>query len=295
MPKLNYSGAKGLYETTGSGFAVDGVSLLPGASDAVTLTGALTTITCVADVGDSLDGTYFILYDQAGNSYGFWFDVDDSGTTIPAGAAAATYNVEITAIATSDSASTVATKVTAAIDGDATAGAAFEAVASTNDVLVYNIQVGSMTDTTEDAGDSGFTIAVTDVTSDASIPAVPMAQKTITVSRDVATVVQEIPLADGSAAGQEKFLQVAALAAGQIRFTGKFLNSTTTGTKLTFDAATGAANGLYCVWTGTHWFVVNKMSTQTVSQFLANSYLIAVTFGWRLFFYFTLLLGKILL
>lgn len=265
MPKLNYSGAKGLFETTGSGFEVDGVSLLPGASDAVTLTGALTTVTCVADSGDNLDGKYFIIYDQAGNSYGLWFDIDDSGTTIPAGAAAATYNVEVATVVTDGNAAAVAAAVQGAIDGDATAAAAFEAVVDGSDVLVYNIQVGSMTTTTEDAGDSGFTIAVTDVTSDASIPAAPMAQKTITVSRDVATVVQEIPLADGSAAGQEKFLQVAALTAGQIRFTGKFLNSTTVGTKLTFDAATGAAHGLYCVWTGTHWFVVNKMSTQTVS------------------------------
>ena len=276
MPKLNYTSAKGLYEDTGSGFAVDGVSLLPGVSDAVTLTGALTTVTCVADVGDSLDGKYFIIYDQAGNSYGLWFDTDDDGTTIPAGASAATYSVEVATVNTGGNAGAVATAVQGAIDGDGTASAAFEAVVDGSDVLVYNIQVGSMTTTTEDAGDSGFTVTLTDSTTDSSIPAAPMAQATVTCGRDVATVLQEIPLDDGGAAGQEKFIQLAALSSGQARFTGKFLNGVTAGTKLTFDAATGAANGLYCIWTGTHWFVVNKMTTQTVSQLLIDSYLIAV-------------------
>ncbi len=73
------------------------------------------TITCVADTAGSLDGTYFILHDEDG-SVAFWVDVDDSGTAQPT--LTVDRYVEITGIATGDSATAVATAVASAIDGD---------------------------------------------------------------------------------------------------------------------------------------------------------------------------------
>ena len=77
----------------------------------------VTEIITVADVAGSLDAKYFVLYDENG-SVGFWFDVDDSGTGIPAGASACDRAVEITGVATGDDAATVAGVVQAAIDAD---------------------------------------------------------------------------------------------------------------------------------------------------------------------------------
>ena len=248
----------------GRGFRVKGFPVIPGLQPAETYTGGKYTITTRADSSDDLDGKYFILYDQAGVSYAWWFDIDDSGTTIPAGASAADNAYEITTVATDATANTVATAVGARID--ANAGTKFEAVVASNVVSTYVLAVGAMTTTTIDAGDSGFTIALPEGGVGASaIKYNPMAQATITAGTDVATVLTEMPLEDGAAAGQEKFIQFAATSAGQIVLTGNFCNGTTVGTKLTFNASTGAANGLYMIWNGGSWFVVNKMSTQAVS------------------------------
>lgn len=68
-------------------------------------------VTCVADVGDSLDETYFILYDGAG-SVGFWIATDDNpGAVEPSHGAARA--VKITTINTDDDATTVRNKVKA--------------------------------------------------------------------------------------------------------------------------------------------------------------------------------------
>lgn len=75
------------------------------------------SIQCVADVSESLDRKYILLQDGAG-SVAFWIDVDDSGSSIPAGAAGADRAVEVTTIAENDSANDVATKMFAAIDAD---------------------------------------------------------------------------------------------------------------------------------------------------------------------------------
>jgi len=112
----------------------------------------VTNITTVADVGDSLNTKYFLLEDTAG-SVGFWFDTDDSGSTIPAGATAADRAVEVTTIVTGDSAATVATKLAVAIGADSQ----FSAAAAASVVTVTDAASGPRTDAT--AGDSGFTMA----------------------------------------------------------------------------------------------------------------------------------------
>lgn len=111
------------------------------------------TILCVADSSDSLDGTYFILPDASG-TVAFWIDTDNSGTAEPSHGA--DRSVEITTIATDDSASTVATKVAAAIEADS----AFTASASTATVTASLVAYGD-TDDNAAAGDAGFTITNT--------------------------------------------------------------------------------------------------------------------------------------
>jgi hypothetical protein len=111
----------------------------------------ITSILARADVGGDLDGTYFITYDQNG-SVGWWIDVDDSGTTIPAGAAAADRNVEITTIATGDSIGDVATKLQAATNADSEYTSTLD-----NDTVILTDSVNGPRAQAAD-GDTGFTI-----------------------------------------------------------------------------------------------------------------------------------------
>lgn len=111
----------------------------------------VTSITCVADETDSLDGTYFLLEDEDG-TVAFWIDTDDSGTVEPSHGA--DRSIEITTIVTDDTANTVATKVAAAINADSK----FSAPApDANIVLATNTAYQPMT--AQAAGTSGFTVA----------------------------------------------------------------------------------------------------------------------------------------
>ncbi len=74
------------------------------------------TTTTVADIADSLDGTYFVLTAPNGDTVKFWFDNNDSGTLEPSiGLTTRSHEVNI---ATGDSAITVATTLAAAMLGD---------------------------------------------------------------------------------------------------------------------------------------------------------------------------------
>lgn len=106
-------------------------------------------ITTVGDVGGSLDGLYFTLYDLNG-SVAFWIDVDDSGTAEPAHGASR--SVEISTITTGDSANVVATKIAAVVGADPE----FTASSATNVVTAVNVGVGAVT--AGSAGTSGFTV-----------------------------------------------------------------------------------------------------------------------------------------
>jgi hypothetical protein len=108
-------------------------------------------ITAVADSSDSLDGKYFIL-DGGRGSRCFWIDTDDSGTTEPAGCSTADNSTEITAIVTDASAATVAGHINSAIDGST------EFTSYNNSGAIVNV-MGDTWDGTQDAGDSGFTVA----------------------------------------------------------------------------------------------------------------------------------------
>lgn len=108
---------------------------------------ATTKFTCVADVGGSLDGLYFILADEDG-TVAFWIN---EGST-PEPVHGADRSVEITTIASGDSAIAVATKVAAAVQADI----AFTAsVVETNKVLAVNAVAGPVTG--QSLGTSTFT------------------------------------------------------------------------------------------------------------------------------------------
>ncbi len=112
-------------------------------------------ITPVADVSDSLDGTYFVLEGDNkihSNSVCFWFDIDDSGTSQPGGAcSSADANEEITSLATNATAAQVNDAILTAIDGRSEF-VAYENTA--NDTI--NV-VGGLWGGTQSAGTSGFT------------------------------------------------------------------------------------------------------------------------------------------
>jgi hypothetical protein len=117
-----------------------------------TCTGFL--IETVADVAGSLDGTYFILQDDAG-SVGFWIDVDNSGTSIPVGASGADRAVEITTVTTGMTAIQVAGVIATAINTDSE----FIASSSSNEITVTCSLIGAETAPAD--GDTGFTFTNT--------------------------------------------------------------------------------------------------------------------------------------
>ena len=120
--------------------------------DADTAVKEITSVVTVADVSDDLDGTTFILQDEAG-SVGFWIDTDDSGTTIPAEASGADRAVEITTIATDDTAATIRGLLVTAIGADSQ----FTAANGVSDeVLVTDISFGIRA--AASASTSGFTV-----------------------------------------------------------------------------------------------------------------------------------------
>ena len=113
----------------------------------------VSTITTIADDSDSLDGTYFVLQDEAG-SVGFWFDVDNSGTTVPT--TGADRDVEVTTVTTDMTAIAVAGVLATAINTDSK----FVAPATATDVVtITSSTFGAKLDPVD--GDSGFTFAVT--------------------------------------------------------------------------------------------------------------------------------------
>lgn len=111
------------------------------------------TITAVADVAASLDGTFFKLSDTAG-TVGFWIDVDDSGTLIPAGASALDRAIEITTISTGDSASVIAGLLATAISADSK----FGATSSGSDATVTSTDAADIELWAD--GDTGFTFTL---------------------------------------------------------------------------------------------------------------------------------------
>ncbi|MEA3558600.1 MAG: hypothetical protein U9R75_05035 [Candidatus Thermoplasmatota archaeon] len=115
----------------------------------------VTSISTVADSSDSLDGAWFQMADNAG-SVGVWIDTDDSGTAEPAGSGSLARSIEITTIATDDTAATVATAIAAIINADSE----FSASAVSNLITITDAETGTRTDAAEGAS-TGFAFSVT--------------------------------------------------------------------------------------------------------------------------------------
>jgi len=131
-------------------------------ADNVLAVAQVETFDTVADSSDSLDGTYFLLYDEDG-SVAVWIDTDDSGTTIPTGASAADRALEVTTIATDAIDSTVATAVAAVINADSK----FASTATNETVTVTHATAGAVSVGAD--GDAGFiTFAATTAGTDLS-------------------------------------------------------------------------------------------------------------------------------
>lgn len=112
----------------------------------------VSTVTCAADVADSLDGKYFFVY-TANNAtkYHVWFNTSVGSATDPAPGGSTAVEVALTTGAT---ASAVATAVASALDGLA----GFSATASSSVVTVTNAANGYSTAPHD--GNSGFSFAV---------------------------------------------------------------------------------------------------------------------------------------
>ncbi len=151
MDKLDSDDTASLDDNYASTGAVAEQSEITTVADIVAVA-EITNIDPVADVSDSLDGTFFTMQDTAG-SVAFWIDTDDSGTTIPAGASAADRAIEITTIVTDDTAATIQGLLVTAIDADGQFSAASGAG---NSVDVTDAVAEARTDSAD--GDTGFTI-----------------------------------------------------------------------------------------------------------------------------------------
>lgn len=126
-------------------------------------------VVAVADSAGSLDGLYFDLADASG-PVRVWFDVDNSGTSAPATPTDGRL-IEVTGIATGDSASSVATAVASAINADAQ----FSASAATDTVTVTHALAADRPDVS--AGTSTFTVSTTTQGEDGNTAAVEAARQ----------------------------------------------------------------------------------------------------------------------
>ena len=292
MPKLVYTAAKGIVESNDalSGFQINDVPVKPGITAAATYTGGLYTIVFTAahngggGSGEDYDEKYFCIQNRDGLKFGFWFDKNTS--TIPT-ALSDLSNTEDNEVQLGTDADKTQTQIGAALvtainSSSTEAKKYFFAVNSSGTVTIHVLQTGMMgISTGSDAvtGDitsitgntavltSSGTGGSTEASLSKAIPAIPMVQQTVTVgtASDVSAVKSQIALADGSVAGEEKFVQFAAPSAGQLVLTGNFLHGTSTGTKVTFTAAQGAANGILFLWTSTAWMIINKQANMSVS------------------------------
>lgn len=109
----------------------------------------ITQVTTVADSSNSLDGKYFLIYDDVGDVE-VWINTSGGSATAP-GVAARAIEVNIT---TNNSANDVASAIQFAVDGDSK----FTASISTNEVTITDASDGIRTDASN--VDAGFTVTV---------------------------------------------------------------------------------------------------------------------------------------
>lgn len=173
MANVNFSFTRN--PSTKISIQIDAAGLTPPDNEVILIGKRATNTPAVKEEGDidftgvangaALDGTYFNLpegSDASANGVAFWFDTDDSGTTIPAGASAIVTAggraVEITTILAADTPAQIATKVAAAILADAGFD---QGSAATNVVSYRNAVAGAVADGADGAQATGASFSVT--------------------------------------------------------------------------------------------------------------------------------------
>lgn len=121
-------------------------------------------ITCVADLGDTINSEYFVIYDTEGNEYRIWYDVNNTGT---APATPVTGQLIEVDIATSAINTAVATATQQEIDGivDSNGDRVFNAVVLNEVITVTLVKKGYIENTqgnfNVDNGVSQLSISIT--------------------------------------------------------------------------------------------------------------------------------------
>lgn len=117
------------------------------------------TIQTVADVADSLDGTYFIITAPNGDTIKFWYDNNDSGTGEPdIGITDRSYEINIS---TGDTAIDVATQTAAIMLGDAAIGAATNGGGTLDTITITFANSGPSVVGTNGVPSPGYSFAIT--------------------------------------------------------------------------------------------------------------------------------------
>jgi uncharacterized phage protein gp47/JayE len=99
-------------------------------------TPAIHTVQCVADIANSLNGTFFVLNAPNGDTVKFWYDNNDAGTIEPAiGTTTRSWEINV---ATGDTSIAVATLTAAAILNDAAFSTATNLSGTSNLITVTN-------------------------------------------------------------------------------------------------------------------------------------------------------------
>jgi uncharacterized phage protein gp47/JayE len=124
----------------------------PSASTSAPGAPEIDVFTTVADTAGSLNGKYFIIYDENA-SVAVWFDIDNQGTEEPFHGAER--SIRIGSINTNDPDTTVAAAIAAGVNSDAS----FNASAVGNQLTITSVVDGNLPDAT--VGTSGFSVIIT--------------------------------------------------------------------------------------------------------------------------------------
>ena len=263
MVSVVYTPQKGLVEELGTAGVVRINSPIAEAQESLQLSGAKYVFTFAADAAADTDGSYFIIYDKAGRSYAFWFDVDDSGTAEPAPAAAADFSLEVGTTATGNSGAQRVAALVALADGAANFNTAFEFEGSGAELSVYVLEVGAVQGNLRPHVPTVAPVPKITVDSVADGQASPISNYGATSldvlpQSDVTNVISEVALPDGDTIGQKKLIAIpVALSNGTLALTGKFTHAGNHARTRCVLAA--AANSfLHCVWSGTRWATISS-------------------------------------
>jgi len=180
------------------------------------------TVQAVADVADSLDGTFFVMTAPNGDTIKFWFDNNNSGTLEPSiGLTTRSHEVNI---ATGASAITVATAVAAVMLGDAAITTATNGGGTLDTITTTWLNDGPSVIATDGASPTGFSFAIT-------ITGVTPTYETITIPSGFLIY----PLTDTATAGIVAEINTSSIFVAVEETAGDFIKATREETGIAVD------------------------------------------------------------